>query len=195
MNAIRNHSLVTLLCVALVAGGCQHPPTRATASESLVHANACSLLHDLLDQQKNVGKLLLVKRESEEVGRLIKAIAAASAAGAKQLEFFAAQDSTLPLDQLSLPPGEVATRDAIARTKTKTLLTPFSSSFEFNLLLTQTEALSYAWHLAKVAAKNDPQTARSSYLSKLGDEMEGLHRQTLSLMHHQPSPSGKRPTP
>jgi hypothetical protein len=136
----------------------------------------------LLDQQRNVDKLLLVKLERPRLKKLIKAIAATSAAGAEHLKRVAKHDPSLQLDQLSLPPGEVATRDAIASSTTKELLTPFNPNFEFSLLLTQSEALSYASHLAKVAAANetDPQQARS--LTALSEDLKGLHKQVLEMI-------------
>jgi hypothetical protein len=104
------------------------------------------------------------------------------ASAPKKLEEFATHDGSIHLDELSLPPGEVATRDAIASTKTRELLTPFSAYFELNLLLTQAEALSYAWHLSKVAAASEPRPERARYLAGLSEEMKNLHGQTISLM-------------
>ena len=97
-------------------------------------------------------------------------------------ETFAAGDPSLRLDQVALPPGEVATRDAIARTKTKELLKPFNSDFEWYLLLTQAEALSYGWHLAVVAAGNVQRRERAIYLTALGDQLKELYQQTVALM-------------
>lgn len=178
--------------IAILAGtGCQHSlaPNTATNRQEQIRVNCFSLLHQLLNQQRNVDKLLLVKKESTETHRLIKTIASASAAGAKRLEYFAARDHSVQLELLALPPGEVATRDAIARTKAKELLTPFNPDFELYLLVTQSEALSYAWHLARVAAANDTGMERSKYLSALSAEMKDLHRQTVSLMHARTRPS------
>ena len=94
----------------------------------------------------------------------------------------AAGDPSLRLDQVALPPGEVATRNAIARTKTKELLKPFNSDFEWYLLLTQAEALSYGWHLAVVAAGNVQRRERAIYLTALGDQLKELYQQTVALM-------------
>jgi hypothetical protein len=186
MSAMQRRPFVFALGVALmVGGGCQLPknhPAAAAPKAEQIRANCYGLLHDLLNQQKNVDKLLLIKMESMELNRLIKAIASASGIGAKRLEEFATRDGSIHLDELSLPPGEVATRDAIATTKTRELLTPFSAYFELNLLLTQAEALSYAWHLSKVAAANEPQRERAHYLAGLSEEMKSLHHQAMSLM-------------
>ena len=101
--------------------------------------------------------LRFIKREPSDVKDLIKKIAAASGTGSKLLKEFARHDPSIALDDIRLPPGEIATRNAIAATKKKELLGRTGDEFELTLLLTQTEALSYAWHLAKVAADNEPQ--------------------------------------
>ncbi len=175
--------------VLLMNSACRHtspsppitsaPPQRP---EQQIRVNSLSLLHQLLEQQRNVDKLLFLKKESAETHRLIKAIASASATGARRLESFAAKDASLRLDQMALPAGESAVRDAITSTKTKELLTPFNPHFERDLLLTQAEALSYAWHLAKIAAANETAPARAQYLTALSDEMKQFHQQTVSLM-------------
>src|SRR6185436_15509453 len=84
--------------------------------------NCYSLLHDLLDAQKDVSLLRFIKREHTDVSNLVKKIAANSAAGAKLLEEFARRDPSINLHDMRLPPGETATRDAIASTKKKELL-------------------------------------------------------------------------
>lgn len=182
---LRRHFLLMLGVVSMSFSGCKVPVQSAAtiaSPQEQTRANSYSLLYELLGQQRNVDKLLLVKMESVELKLLIKAIAAASAAGVKRLEESARQDATIRLDQTSLPPGETATRNAIASTKKKELLTPFNSNFELDLLLTQSEALSYAWHLAKVAAANEPNSGHARLLNNLSSEMKSLHGQVLSLM-------------
>ena len=71
------------------------------------------------------------------------------------LEGFARHDPSIKLDDIRLPSGETATRRAIASTEEKELLSQTGDTFELTLLLTQTEALSYARHLAKVAGENE----------------------------------------
>ena len=139
--------LAVMVAVACVLTGCQSPkamsPSASSATQS-TRNNCYSLLHQLLDQQKNVGLLRFIKWEEDDVKELVKKIAANSAAGAKLLEEFARQEPSIDLDDIRLPPGEAATREAIASTKKKELLGQSGGEFELNLLLTQTAALSYA---------------------------------------------------
>jgi hypothetical protein len=140
------------------------------------------LLHQLLDEQKNVSLLRFIKREDSDVKILIKKIASDSRSGAKLLERFAKEDPTLSLVDIGLPPGEVATREAIAATKKKELLGKTGEPFEFSLLLTQTEALRYGSHLAKVASENEPQRDRSRALTDMSAEMEKLYGQVIEML-------------
>ena len=88
-------------------------PTASNApdrSEIAVRNNAASLLADLLGDEKNVSKILIIKSNSDELGKLMKAISKTADDGKDQLEALAKADSTLNLNALQLPPGEIATR-------------------------------------------------------------------------------------
>jgi len=61
--------------------------------------------------------LRFIKREHSDVRNLVTKIARASGTGAKLLEEFARHAPAINLDDIGLPPGEVATRKAIAATR------------------------------------------------------------------------------
>ena len=177
--------LTAMLSVACVLSGCQSPKARAPSGGSAAQStrnNCYSLLHQLLNDQKNVSLLRFIKREQEDVKTLVKKIAANSATGAKLLEEFARHDPSLNLDDIRLPPGEAATREAIASTKKKELLGQTGNEFELTLLLTQTEALSYAWHLAKVAGQNESQPDRAIALAGVSKDMENLYHEVFTML-------------
>src|SRR6185436_15673891 len=100
----------------------------------------------------------------------------------KLLEKLAAHDPSIRLDDIRLPPGETATRKAIATTRRKELLGQRGDEFELTLLLTQTAALSYAWHLAKVAGENETQPDRARALSGVSKDMETLYHEVFELL-------------
>ena len=94
--------------------GCQSPTPKRIGPPSAAEAvrnNCYSLLHQLLDDEKNVSKILIIKRDRKELGDLIKEISAASRAGATKLEEFSKEDPSFPLQEYGLPPGENATRE------------------------------------------------------------------------------------
>jgi len=140
------------------------------------------LLHQLLDEQKDVSILRFIKWEHTDVKNLVKRIATTSGTGARLLEEFAKDDPSISLDDIRLPPGELATRDAIASTKEKELLSQTGDEFELTLLLTQTEALSYAWHLAKVVGENEPQPDRARALAGVSKDMENLYHEVFVML-------------
>jgi hypothetical protein len=140
------------------------------------------LLHQLLNEQKDVSILRFIKPEHSDVKNLVKKISAASGAGARLLEELAKQDPSVRLDDIRLPPGEESTRDAIASTKEKELLGQTGDKFELTLLFTQTEALNYAWHLAKVAGENESQPDRVRALAGMSADMENLYHEVFALL-------------
>ena len=177
--------LTAVLSIACALSGCQSPKARYPSERSAVQStrnNCYSLLHQLLNDQKNVSLLRFIKREQDDVKRLVKKIAANSAAGAKLLEELARHDSSINLDDIWLPPGEAATREAIASTKKKELLSQTGGEFELSLLLTQAEALSYASHLAQVASENEPQPDRARALAGVSEDMATLYHEVFMLL-------------
>ena len=181
-------ALGALLAAACVLTGCQSPKAGPRRGDrTLATRNNCySLLHQLLDEQKDISVLRFIKPERADLKNLVKRIAADSAAGAKLLEDFARGDPSINLEDFRLPPGEQATRDAIASTKENQLLGKTGEEFELTLLLTQTEALSYAWHLAKVASENERDPARARALAGLSEEMQNLYGEVFALLLSKP---------
>jgi hypothetical protein len=181
---MRNLALPAVLAVCLL-NGCRTAVPKTVAAHAppvAVRNNSYSLLHQLLDEQKDVKWLGVIKWEDSEVKPLIKKIAATSKTDAEILEGFAKSDPSLSLDATDLPPAEVAARDEIAASKKDALLGRKGDAFELTLLLSQAEALNYAWHLAKVAAKNDADPNRVRALADIGNEMEQLYGQVFVLL-------------
>ncbi len=184
--------LAVMLSVAGFLTGCRSPQPPSPTGDNPVLAtrnNGYSLLHQLLDEEKDVSMLRFIKREHSDVSNLIRKIAVNSATGAKLLEEFARHDPSIRLDDIWLPPGELATRDSIASTKQKELLSQTGDTFELTLLLTQTEALSYAWHLAKVTGENEPQPDRARALAGLSEDMQNLYREVFVMLRSKTSTS------
>jgi hypothetical protein len=177
--------LAAILSGACILTGCQspnQPSSIESATSPSTRNNSYSLLHQLLEQEKDVSFLRFFKAEETDIKDLINKIAKTSGAGAKLLEKYAKADPSLRLDDLQLPPGETATRAAIAAAERKELLSEKGSQFELALLLTQTEALNYAWHLAKVASENETQAERAAALEGLSKDMESLYHEEFALL-------------
>jgi hypothetical protein len=165
----------------------------ANKNERATWSNGYALLYQLMSDEQNVSKLHYFKHEQPDVKELINRIAAASGEAAKQLETYDKEDGGTDLKNQDLPPGEQTTRDAIASTKKWDLLGHGGEHFELSLLLTQSEAMNYGWHLAEVAAKNDSRPERAKYLKSLSEQMKGFYQDIYALLmtRIKEGPSGK----
>jgi hypothetical protein len=149
--------------------------------------NASSLLAQLLDQEKNVSKVLIIKHASHELSVLIKAISTAAADGAKRLKDLAQDDPTLDLRRQDLPVGEKASRDAEGKTEEHELLLSSGANFEFNLLLTQAQALDYGSHLAKIAADSSADPNEADAFLSMSRTLDQLLTQVKTMIRSLPS--------
>lgn len=186
-----------LACIALVLlSGCLSTRPAAapeSANEKLrVRNNAASLLYHLLGDEKNVSKLLIIKRDRDELDRVIKHVASVSGDAHKKLAQLAREDSSLDLNDTALPPGEKATRDSESKARGSELVHASGDDLEFKLLLTQAEALAYATHLAKVAALNEPHPQRAREFSAVRDQMQQLHDEVIALLKARRVPPPKK---
>jgi uncharacterized membrane protein YccC len=154
--------------------------------EQHIRNNCASLLHDLLNDEKHLDKILIIKRESDELHQLVKRISETAAARATQLEEMSKTDRSLNLLVTGLPSGEAATREAISKTKRNELLQSKGADFELKLLMTQLEALNYGAHLAKVAAENESRPENIRVFSGIQSDFEKLYREVrdrFSVQH------------
>lgn len=192
---MRLHPL-KVLALVLLCGFCscktQQPDEASSATETgtfgkrnfdvVTRNNALALLDDLLGDEKNVSKILIIKHNSDELGRVIEDISKTAGEGAKTIEAWAKADPRLDLKQLNLPPGEAGARKEISKAKEHLLLHSKDEEFEFQLLLTQVEALNYGANLALVAAEEEPDADRTRALLSLSRQFRELHERVLAML-------------
>jgi hypothetical protein len=181
-----------LLCSLCACQSLRHPAASPRPAESgtgeksaadlQTRNNALALLDDLLNDEKNLSKILIIKRNSDQLGRLVENISKTAGNGADFLQSLAKNDPALNLKKTDLPPGEAAARKAISKTKESVLFHSKDAEFEFQLLLTQVEALNYGAHLAMVVAENEPQANNTRELLALGARLRDLHEQVLAML-------------
>jgi hypothetical protein len=196
-NLIMHLHLLRSFAILVLCGlcGCQSfrlataTPERAEPAASgeksfdlTTRNNALALLNELLNDEKNVNKILIIKRDSPELKSLINNISQSANHGAKRLKSMAEKDPRLHLSLTGLPPGEQAARKAITKTNEQILLQSKGAEFEFQLLLTQAEALNYGAHLAQVAADNEPRPARAQEFSEMSIKLKTLRQQVLAML-------------
>ena len=162
------------------------PPEAATPAgkdfDAPTRNNALALLDDLLSDEKNLSKILIIKHNSDELGKLVEDISKTAGTSAKMLESQAQSDPGVNLKRTDLPLGETAARKAISKTKEHLLLHSKDAEFQFQLLLTQDEALNYGAHLAMVVADNQTNPDRTRDFLRLSAQLRDLHEQVLALL-------------
>ena len=135
-----------------------------------------------MSDEKNVSKLLIIKREREELNALIKEIAHACDEAHKQLEKWDKADPALDMKNPGLPYYEVKSREAIAKTKANELLSEKGKDFELHLLLAQDEALTYGYHLAGVLRAGEQNAERARFLDQLSLQLEKLQGKVVAML-------------
>jgi hypothetical protein len=144
--------------------------------------NAVSLLYQLTEGEKNVSRLLIIKGNRVDVANLVKYISSTAAAASQQMVALAHADPTLNLHAVDLPAGEIAARSAIAKTKGHELLLDTGNNFEFALLLTQADALSYGYNLAQIAASNSADPIQQQTFTTLADTMKAQYQRVIAFI-------------
>ena len=161
-------------------------PAQSNAQDSwnspLQNTHGYALLFELLGDEKNVSKLLIIKRERAELRDLIRDIARRCGQAHEELERFAKADPALNLKTNGLPAVEIGTRGAIGKTKAKQLLTESGKEFELRLLIAQHEALTYGSHLSATVAKAETNAQRAQFLRRLSSDLEVLENRVTSML-------------
>jgi hypothetical protein len=175
----------TLLAGALALAGCATVqkvlPTRAW-HQARVRNEGYSLLYQLMSQESDVSKILILKHADPPVADIIKEIASACDQARKELEGFHEKDRHLSFEMANLPEMEQKTRAAIQSTVTKQLLTSSGKRFERRLLFTQAESMNYAAHLAAVLHDQENDPLRKKFLDALAQRCTTFHDQVADLL-------------
>ncbi|HUS36238.1 MAG TPA: hypothetical protein VM680_12875 [Verrucomicrobiae bacterium] len=178
--------IFAVLVLVVFAGCATAPKAEAPKSEDAalaVRNQGYALLYKLLSDEKNLSKLLLIKKEQADLGELIKRISKVSGEVAEGMEKFSKADGHLHLEVDGLPAVEKEVRDSIGKTRAKELIAKGGQKFELRVLLTQSEALTYGAHLAAVLQRHESDEARRKFLAETSQRLQELHQGVIDLMH------------
>lgn len=176
-------SIITLAAIAL--GGCATTQEAVPAANSppvMIRNEGYSLLYELAGKQKDVGKLLLVKKVSPPVAGEIETIEQIFKQAYDQLNAFAQQDAQLKFGVTHLPVIEQKTRDSIESQTKKDLLLSSGREFETQLLILQVKALQYAAHLARTIDAQEDNRSRKQFLGAFAKQCDEATRKMTALV-------------
>jgi len=182
------------ICVLILTGCASSPPQTAARAQEKSSATSedqsfglrnqgFSLLYQLLSDEKNLSKLLLIKKEQADTGELLREISEVAGAAVKQMDAFAKADPHLHLDMAGLPAVEAEARELISKTDAKELITKGGEKFEVRILITQADSLRYGAALATATSNHDSDTARKAFLADTTRRLEELHQKLIDLLH------------
>jgi len=177
----------TLIVCALAVAGCstvQKALPTAAWHKARVRNEGYSLLYQLMSQDSDVAKILIIKHADPPVADVIKEIASTCGQAKKELEQFHEKDRHLSFEMTNLPQIEQKTRAAIESTVTKQLLFSSGKTFERRLLFTQAESMNYAAHLATVLHNQEDNPARQAFLATLSQQCTTLHDRVMGLLNY-----------
>jgi hypothetical protein len=140
-----------------------------------------ALLFKLLSDEKDVSKLLLIKHDNRALHELIKEISHVTGDAHKSLEKFA-KPAGINLQDQQLPAIETAARESISKEKAKQLLGSKGTDFQFRLLLTQNEALTYGRHLALALTRCETEAGRKQFLESLAARLDELQDRVMRML-------------
>jgi hypothetical protein len=185
--------LVVLLILCATGCATKAPAPPAPARQSAVEPSqdaqfairnqGYGLFYSLMSDEKNVSKLLLIKKEKTDVGDLIRDISLVTGEIAARLEAFQKEDPHVHLEFTGLPKAEQETRDLISKTRAKELIGKGGEKFEVRILLTQSEALAYGTHLAVIVQNMETNPTRKRFLGDSSAKLGALHQRVINLFH------------
>lgn len=149
------------------------------ADRAVLLSEGYSLLHQLLDKNKQVSGIFLLKDLDAEFETLIRDIAETCERHASQLADFAARDDRVLLTTANLPEVEADARAFIESNSTAVLMKASGDDLRLRLALEQLEATRYAAALAAVLAENDVNPDRRALMTVIKDEFESLRARLL----------------
>ncbi|MGD0016012.1 MAG: hypothetical protein ABSC38_00615 [Verrucomicrobiia bacterium] len=152
--------------------------------QARVRNEGYSLLYQLLSQESDAAKILIIKHADPPIADIIKEIASTCDQARKELEQFHEKYRDLSLEMTHLPQIEQQTRAAIESTVTKQLLFSSGKKFEVRFLFTQAEAMNYAAHLAQVLHDQEDNPVRKEFLATLSERCTTLRDRVMELLKY-----------
>jgi len=184
-QSVGQFGICACLVGALTACDFRSPRGVAQAAESGAQpelTEGYSLLYGLLSKEKKAEQILLLKLESEPLGRLVGRISETCEEACEKLEEFAKEDPRVKPGQVSLPRLEQATRKSLETSTAGKLLRSSGLDFEVRFLVSQLSALDYASHLSRVLLKNEESPSRREFLEDLSGKCDELSREVYRLL-------------
>jgi hypothetical protein len=138
-----------------------------------------ALLGKLLGDEKNVSKLLIIKRERPALHDLVQNISSSCKLAYTHLAELRGEGN---LKHDGLPVIETAARKLISKQRAKEFIVEGGKDFDLAMLVSQNEALTYASALAQALSGLEPDVAQKEWLLKLSKTLSDLQKQVYQTV-------------
>jgi hypothetical protein len=153
--------LLSAICAACGSAKPQIPESEPSDHRRI--AEGYALLYGITSRQQHVGKLMLIKQESDPVDQFITELAKTVGEINAEIEDMAKRYPALTINKQFLPDVEVMSRESFEEETKKAFMDSSGHLFERRLLLTQRSALEHEQHIAKVMVGLESGTERREF--------------------------------
>jgi hypothetical protein len=173
---------------ALVLGGCglAGGGARPTTNEAALDPDSVfvgyTLMYEFVSTQKASDKLLLIKRESDEVEAMINEISAVARDIEAQLKRIADAEPRIRLEAPVLPLMERKQRESARAERLKDFLGKSGKEFERLLLLTQAGSLTAERHIARAMREAETDPERKAFWEQTARRFDELYAKLVRLL-------------
>jgi hypothetical protein len=194
MQSEQNHprtkphrALVTLLAIALAGCSVFGPePSQETPTSDPESVNVgYTLLYTIVSAQKNSDKILLIKRVSPQVEKVIKDISNATGDMDADLKKFAKEDPNIVLDRSVLPLIEEKQRESATLERGLQFIGTSGKPFERLLLLTQSGLLTTERHVSRVMRDSEANPDRKAFWEQATKTFDKLYAELVKLLENE----------
>jgi len=174
--------LAAAAAAALAACGAG-PAEQTPAGEVSAYGQGYALAYRQADRMRNIDKLLIVKRESDELAEVTADVARVAALIADRLQAHAAADASVALETEFLPPIEAAARERMGLGIAGELLLSFGCDFEERLLFTEAVAVMRLLAIAEEMQAEAPSDVELELWAGLAAELEPVFERIRGLLN------------
>jgi hypothetical protein len=141
-----------------------------------------SLLHQLMSDETDVSKILILKHADDPVANAVKEIAHACQAAKTRMDDFPKTDVRIEFDVPDLPRVEQESRDLDSSIEEKELLFSSGKTFELRLIYSQAQAMEYGEVLCKALAAREDDAGRKAFVTDLSKQCADFRDRLLGLL-------------
>lgn len=141
-----------------------------------------SLFYDFCNQESELSLLFWIKSAPHDISDYGTRISATAKDDMAILKKFAASDSAIRLDKVSLPGFEQSVRASMAADRKQQLIWDNSGArFAQAVCLTQSEVTNYGLHVAKILSETEPNVDRAHAMAQIYKKWLALHAEAAKL--------------